>query len=426
MPGLTRTTTAISNQILFDYTLPPAALLSYLRLQALAGAQGGRQVGPLDFAGELMPLLGLHKTQVRQHLRLLRIAKLITWVNDAAGRCVITLHGVPPAAGTHLPAAPLAVLEQSAAVPSLSPDTAAQPVDSTLAQDRQSGGQPPIPGGAFLEDNPVPAGQVAAPTLVEPAENSDAPDLKFFRETGIADCVGGVLTDLNLLIESQDQQTRIANPESTKMAAASPVQDKDAIALPPGTCPGFLAVETGQDLEPPADPWTLELEKLLADPAFAQALSWLARAGVWTDRAVGIARQICANEKRGHAYLPTRADILGWIAYCFAYQEENKIKKPTQTLAGNLANTRRCPEELRPPRICTRCNFAEGFCKCNAEPDYVYPANYIEFAFNSNYIAEIQTFWGICLECSGFMCRCLQTDEEETDAEEENAEEDET
>lgn len=425
MPGLTRTTTPISNQILFDYTLPPAALLSYLRLQALASAQGGRQVGPLDFAGELMPLLGLHKTQVRQHLRLLRIAKLITWVNDAAGRCVITLHGATPAAVAYLSAAPSAAVEQSAAILSVTPVTAAQPVDSALAQDCQPGVSS-IPGGVLLEDTPVPAGQVDPPAVVGPAKESDDTDLLIFRETGIAECVGGVFTDSNLLIESQDQQTQIANPESANMAAASPVQAEDALWLPPGTCPGFVAVETRQDLEPPADPWTLELEKLLADPAFAQALSWLARAGVWTDRAVGIARQICANEKRGHAYLPTRADILGWIAYCFAYQEENKIKKPTQTLAGNLANTRRCPEELRPPRICTRCNFAEGFCKCHAEPDYVYPAKYIEFAFVADFIAEIQTFWGICLECGGFLCRCLQTDEDLPDDDEENAEEDET
>ena len=57
-------------------------------------------------------------------------------------------------------------------------------------------------------------------------------------------------------------------------------------------------------------------------------MKWLERAGVWTDAAKRIAQQIRGNELRQQHYLPTRADVLGWMAFCFAYKHDNRIEKP--------------------------------------------------------------------------------------------------
>jgi hypothetical protein len=89
MEGLLQRITPLANQVIFDFTLPAAALLSYLRLLALAGGSDFSNAGPLDFAGELLPLLGVQKNQARLHLRLLRMAKLLYWATDAEGRYTI-------------------------------------------------------------------------------------------------------------------------------------------------------------------------------------------------------------------------------------------------------------------------------------------------------------------------------------------------
>jgi hypothetical protein len=97
MERLTQRATPLANPVIFDYTLPAAALLTYLRLVALAWRSEFRSTEPLDFAGELLPLLGVQKTQARLHLRLLRMAKLLYWSVDAGGRYTIYfLSHAPP------------------------------------------------------------------------------------------------------------------------------------------------------------------------------------------------------------------------------------------------------------------------------------------------------------------------------------------
>jgi hypothetical protein len=92
---------------------------------------------------------------------------------------------------------------------------------------------------------------------------------------------------------------------------------------------------------------------------------------------------------------------------------ENEIGKPTQVLAANLSNNRRCPEKLRPTRVCLVCNHVEGRCCCTAEPQYGYPKKFLEFAFTADFDDFSQTFWGVCLRCHAYPCCCPGQDEED-------------
>ncbi len=305
MNGLTRRATPVFNQVIFDFTLPAAALVTYLRILALAWQADFRHTQPLNFAGELLPLLGVQKTQARQHLRLLRMAKLLYWKIDAAGRYTIYFLALAP-----------------------------------------------------------------------PETGNPAPD------------VAGVESSLVEIDISQQPSTQAENPESR------------VSALPrPGGFPGVQAA-------PMPDPWADELAALLGEPIFAETMGWLAHVGVWTDHAMRIARQIHSNELRGQNYLPTRADVLGWIAFCFAFRRENKVEKPVQVVSINLSNNRRCPEHLRAPRICRKCGLAEGWCQCHDQPEYYYPASFIDFAREAEYDPSVQTFWGVCLSCHAARCTC--------------------
>jgi hypothetical protein len=157
---------------------------------------------------------------------------------------------------------------------------------------------------------------------------------------------------------------------------------------------------------PPADPWADELLELLREPGFAQTMKWLERAGVWTDAAKCIAQQIYSSELRGKYFLPTRADVLGWMAFCFAYKRENGIEKSTQVVVANLSNNQRCPEKFRAPRLCAVCGLEEGWCECQGEPEYQYPDYFLEFAFEAEYDPQFENFWGVCLRCHAGKCRC--------------------
>jgi hypothetical protein len=285
--------TPAANRLLFDYTLPPGVLVSYLRLLSLAQDEGGRQAGPLEFSRQVAPLLGIKASQAHAHLRALRMAKLLTWTQDGDGRYIFFFNN-----------------------PEL-PDSTAPPVNVVLDVDKEN-------------KYPVSSHQ-------------------------------------------QQQNMRILLSK--------------------------------------------EVEALLQRAEFAEVMGWLARAGVWTDRAIHIARQILANEALGKPYLPGRSDVLGWIAFSFAFQRQNKIEKPAQLLAANLLNNRCCPKEVRPPRICAGCHFEEGYCQCHGEPQYGYPEAFIDFAFQSDYNPYAETFWGVCRRCRGFPCQCpdVELDDENDD-----------
>lgn len=127
---------------------------------------------------------------------------------------------------------------------------------------------------------------------------------------------------------------------------------------------------------------------------------------MWTDQSVRIASRIAENERSGHAYLPGRGDMLGWIAYCFAYHYQNEIKQSVRVLAANLTNNRRCPDHLRAVRICLGCGFQEGFCQCHGEPRYYYPEEFLEYVFSTRYDPYSTSFWDVCVDYHCFPCGC--------------------
>jgi hypothetical protein len=309
--------TPVANRVLFDYTLPAGVLVSLLRLQAAAGGEARRKVGPLDFTRQLAPLLGVKSSQAHAHLRALRMAKLLYWTVDSAGKYMVYL---------------------------------------TIPEFQESGNPPPVNDVVVYNQNQR-DGYIQQPTS------------------------GGE--------ESPAKPGEMADPP---MAAAAP---------------------DGPNYQP--DALSVEIEALLDDPVAADVIRWLAQAGVWTDRAVKIARQISDNERRRKSYLPMRGDVLGWIAFCFAFQTQNKIVKPVQVLAANLVNNRRCPKSLLPPLICTVCGFEEGRCQCHGEPVYAYPARFIDFAFEEEYDAYSQTFWGVCRTCHAFPCQCPDKEDDPID-----------
>jgi len=157
-------------------------------------------------------------------------------------------------------------------------------------------------------------------------------------------------------------------------------------------------------------------------PIYAQALTYLVRAGVWTDRAERLADRLVANEQRleyGNDHLPTLADILGWIAYCC--DPDQKIGNLAPVLAANIENDRRAPEEYRPPFVCRTCKLVQGSCECET-PDLYLPDEFLEAAFgrkdpNRRYAISDTNEWGICLYCHAFPCQCEVEDDPEAEEE---------
>jgi len=175
--------------------------------------------------------------------------------------------------------------------------------------------------------------------------------------------------------------------------SASPSQPQESGALPGGE-EGSAPIGEAQ----PVDPSQAELRQV--------TLHFLGRAGVWPDVAERIAEKLVENQRRGHPYLPTLADVLGWIAYCFGDQQKYNIAQPAALLAANLSANRCCPEKYRPPLICKACGFAEDFCECEDEPDYHYPSEFLEYALKKRRETYTTSVWGVCLSCQGFPCQC--------------------
>jgi hypothetical protein len=146
--------------------------------------------------------------------------------------------------------------------------------------------------------------------------------------------------------------------------------------------------------------------ELVIDPVVEEAAGYLMRAGVWSDRAWRIAHQVAENERQGQPYLPTRADVLGWIAYCYSGQQRNQIKLPAAALAANLSANRRCPEAYRPPRVCAACGFEEGQCCCHGDPHYQFPKDFLQQALSEAPTRDPVNSWGVCPECHCSPCQC--------------------
>ena len=264
--------TPIPTAAILDSTLPAQALQALARLYAAAEPTNYEHTAPLDFDRQLVPLLHASRTQVRNTLRLLRLAKLIHWSSDGANR--YTIHLLSPA--------------------------------------------------------------------------NQTPDQ--------ADSIDDVRIDSPQNLIRQHHPTESGEPE---------------------TGSGYLTV-----------------------------LDCLLRAGVWTDAALRIDAQITANVRRGHTYLPDLRDVLGWIAFCFAYQRQNKLSNPSAVLAANLNANRRCPEVNRPPYICSQCRRDEAHCAC-PDPDLRIPPKFLDYAFSDEFDERSQSFWGVCHRCHAFPCACV-------------------
>jgi hypothetical protein len=89
MPHHPPAVTPLSTAAINDATMPAALFRSYARLYAAAWRHDYRRTDPLDFDAQLIPLLGVSRAQARQHLRLLRFAKMIDWSSDGQNRYVI-------------------------------------------------------------------------------------------------------------------------------------------------------------------------------------------------------------------------------------------------------------------------------------------------------------------------------------------------
>ena len=81
--------TPLLNTTIFDNTMPAPLFRSFARLYAMAWGHNYQHTEPLDFELEIIPLLNISRTQAREHLRLLRFAKLIDWTSNGSHQYTI-------------------------------------------------------------------------------------------------------------------------------------------------------------------------------------------------------------------------------------------------------------------------------------------------------------------------------------------------
>jgi hypothetical protein len=291
-PAFTQLSTAMIN----DDSMPAAMFRSYARLYAAAWRSGYQETPPLEFDRELVPLLGVHRSQARQQLRMLRFARLLDWSSDGSNRYVIRFNQA---------------------------DRLIKAERFPAAEER---GGPPA--SAVLPDS----GVVGVDSF-----NSDSESI-------------------------HQQQTQSGLPDGTRQAEQ-------------------------------------------------RVLHYLLAAGGWPDVGERLAVQIAFNERRSalqgdQNYLPTTADVLGWMAYCFADGKKNNIGMSAAVLAANLNANRRCPDEYRPAPICAACGLEVDYCQCE-QPQEHFPEAFLERAFHGRSPYELdRTWWGVCTRCRGYPCQC--------------------
>lgn len=348
---LTPWITPLLSQLIFDRRLPPAAVISYARLLAYAWRNQYQHTAALDFSETVLPLLNLSRSQALHHLRLLRAANLLTWTTNGCQQYVFEFNTQPyslPAPGASIPQFATTGL----------PDTDVDDGDLYNKPDQVTINPTSTTASENLN---APAGWTA-PVL--PPEPTRFPDLT----TQPAEFSG--LASERTAPEGQ---------------ATSALQDNPADQSSPPS---------------PSGPLTQKLSEALT------ARACLARAGVWRDAAERIERTLEQNARRQNPYLPDLGDVLGWMAYCFAYQKQNKIAAPSAVLATNLNANRRCPETYRPEPICRGCRRVISHCLCPGQPTPYYPRRYLDFAFNCDYDDESESFWGVCNQCHASPCQC--------------------
>ncbi len=87
-------------------------------------------------------------------------------------------------------------------------------------------------------------------------------------------------------------------------------------------------------------------------------------------------------------------------------EHESSIRKP--------AGTRRPPPASKKARtgssepLCAACRYSGDYCRCEGEPDYCFPPEFLEIAFKRNYFTGTGDRWGVCILCHAFPCRCRE------------------
>jgi hypothetical protein len=356
--------TPLATEVINDPTMPAGLFQSYARLFAAARASNFQRTEPLEFDSQLVPLLGLRRSQARQHLQALRFAKLLDWSTDGGNRYVIYFTE-PSAPQLNSPSPP--------------GDEPPEPVQSHLPGKSQANVRSRTRRLSRTRDNPKTPGnphQRAKPRLRAVSRARDKLPLKARDKARAAKKTGF--------------------PDSLVVGGVDP--------------PEKLSESIQQHQQPPVKMPLLSGEWA----AIQQAVhGWLLRAGVWVDVAGRLAQQVAENERRmqqqdGPRYLAGQADVLGWMAYCFAEREKNGISLPAAVLAANLGARRRCPDEYRPEAVCSRCHCSVAYCACPDEPQAGFPPEFLEYALRSRkrYLLTPQSRWGVCESCHAFPCQC--------------------
>lgn len=345
MPILPPPFTPLLTTLIGDPRLSAALFRSYARLYAAAWAYAYQCTAALDFESQVVDLLGVGRSQARQHLRLLRQNGLLSWSSDGNSRYIFRF-----------------TLPQLTIYPG--PDE--QPIRAAL----------PPAGGAMPRNASGSPSLLAAQSSAQPSSTRTPKQMASAAESGSPDSSnpdhGGV--GVNLINPSLNQD-RFKQQQ-------------------PGSAKSSENISAAQSSPP--------------DPIYSQVLEFLRRAGVWSKTAERLAQQITANKQSGDAELPDTGDVLGWMAYCFADQESNQISNPAAVLAANLTNNRPCPATYRPPLICDSCHRSQEYCRCKpGKAEYGYPPEFLEPALKSR--KKYSTYadrWGVCMYCHAIPCQC--------------------
>lgn len=465
-------------KVVYDYSLPSVVLVSYLRLFGLVRERP--ETPPLDFEGQVVPLLGVSKTQARQHIRDLRLARLLTWRLDPGGKYVFCFYRIsepqigfpdseeedeeispdlnkPKIHHQHLlpesgfpetenrdPGA-ISVASRGERMPGgearpLATAAQVEPEEAELGGPDNAPGRPgervagwpvvpKLPGrtGAAPEVQSLspggppkyPASPPAAPGLVTGTPAAPEPPLPAVNLPGrpgsAPDIPPVIFPDAHSQLDEPSQGKALpqarpqlqpewreipAKPPSNGLPRPRPTHALQPTAAPPGQT-RLLSLDAEGRLPS-------QFNLLIQDPRFSQVMAWLTRSGVWTDTAVRLSRQVLENELRAAPYTPTRADVLGWITFCFAFRSENKISRSSSVLAGNLDANRCCPDELRPKPICLGCRFTADYCECAEGPHADYPPEFFDYAMINAYTPEVEDYWGVCPTCHHYGCLCVE------------------
>lgn len=338
--------TPLLTALIGDQRLSASLFRSYARLYAAAWAFAYQCTAALDFESQVVALLGVSRSQARQHLRLLRQIGLLDWSSDGSHRYIFRFTSpqlsIYPGPG-----------EQ--------PIRAALPDASLSLEEAQAGNSPGNVSdrAASQTHTSGKAGPAAKTTSGSDSRHSD---------------YGGVEVNLSNHLLNHDRFTQ-QHTHSEKTYGSSAAKQSTP-----------------------------------ADPNYTQAFSCLRQAGVWSKIAERLAQQIAANEQSDDPELSGIGDLLGWTAYCFADRKQNQISNPAAVLAANLTNNRPCPRNYQPPLICENCHRTQEYCRCQPDKvRYSYPKEFVTLALKgSNKYSTYTDRWGVCMYCHAIPCQCIQ------------------